>query len=261
MTLSSGERPRGGGRILLYRARNQDLTEWGYLGVLFSATGNSTYSPFSGKYGFNFEVAGYHSIASENDILHFVIFGSEGGRNLPNGSASHWNHWPLFTAGSVTPEATLDVTMSGVLDWGTTYAYLGVEDPVGKRRLIWGWIYEDDNEYGAAAKGWQGSLGLPRVLSVNLIREVTDSREKVMEKGYWDFSEEGDGKYTIRVCHCIYFSLTCGRLLDKPPYRNFPAFEVLQITSYCRRGHSVQKGTKWRIHPDPRITSSWFHCR
>src|SRR5204863_8163485 len=131
-------------------------------------------------------------------------FGSEGGRTFPNGNASHWNHWPLFAAGSVTQEGVLDVTMSGVLDWGETYSYLGVEDPVGRRRLIWGWIYEDDNEYGAIAKGWKGSLGLPRVLSVNLIRGVTDPGDKVMEKGYWDFSEEPDGKYTIRVRHCTY---------------------------------------------------------
>jgi beta-fructofuranosidase len=113
----------------------------------------------------------------------------------------------LFAAGSVTPEGVLDVRMSGVLDWGEAYAYLGVEDPLGKRRLIWGWIYEDDNGYGAFAKGWQGSLGLPRVLSVKVIHGVTDPEYKVMEKGYWDSFKGSDGKHTIRVCRCeIYTS-------------------------------------------------------
>jgi beta-fructofuranosidase len=147
MTLSSGERPRSGGRILLYRASDTNLTSWDYLGILFSAPGNSIYSPFSGNYGFNFEMAGYQSIPSEHGLLHVVTFGSEGGRVLQDGKSSHGNHWPLFAAGSVTPEGVLKVSMSGVLDWGEAYAHLGFEDPLHKRRLIWGWTYEDDNGY------------------------------------------------------------------------------------------------------------------
>jgi beta-fructofuranosidase len=200
MTLSSGDRPRGGGRMLLYRASDTHLSSWDYVGVLFSAPGNSSYGPFSGNYGFNFEMAGYQSLPSEHGRLHVVTFGSEGGRSLENGKETHGNHWPLFAAGSVTPEGVLDVSMSGVLDWGEAYAYLGVEDPVRKRRLIWGWTYEDDNGYGTFAKGWQGSLGLPRVLSVEVIHGVTDPEKKVLEKGHWDSFKDTDGTYTIRVC-------------------------------------------------------------
>ena len=89
--------------------------------------------------------------------------------------------------------------MSGVLDWGKTYAFLGIPDPVCERRLLWCWVYEDDNGYGALAKGWQGSLGLPRVLSVKIIEGVTDTAGKVNEKAYWDAKQASDGTYTIRV--------------------------------------------------------------
>jgi hypothetical protein len=47
------------------------------------------------------------------------------------------------------------------------------------------------------AKGWQGSLGLPRVLTVNYLEGVTDS--SATEKGYWDSTQASDGTYTIKV--------------------------------------------------------------
>jgi hypothetical protein len=65
--------------------------------------------------------------------------------------------------------------------------------------LLWNWIYEDDNGYGMLAKGWQGSLGLPRVLSVKTISGVTDSRDRAAQKGNWDAVEQSDGTFTIRV--------------------------------------------------------------
>jgi len=198
-TVSSGERPTSGGRLLLYRAQSSNLTSWDYLGPIFSAQGNESYSPFSGSYGFNFEMGGYHSVTSDGQLLHVATFGTEGGRTLPNGNASHGNHWPLFVAGDINESGVLTPNMSGVLDWGETYAYLGIQDPVQCRRLQWNWIYEDDNGYGMLAKGWQGSLGLPRVLSVNTISGVTDSRDRATERGYWDAVEQSDGTFTIRV--------------------------------------------------------------
>src|SRR5438045_5858869 len=121
-------------------------------------------------------MAGYQSVPTKTGKpLHVVTFGTEGGRSFPSGDGSHGNHWPLFAAGSIDPSGKLAASMSGVLDWGETYAFLGIPDPVCERRLLWCWIYEDDNGYGALAKGWQGSLGLPRVLSVKTIEGVTDS--------------------------------------------------------------------------------------
>lgn len=199
-TVSSGERPTEGGRLLLYRSQNSSMISWDYLGVMFMASGNKSYSPFSGNYGFNFEMGGYRSLpTTDGDALHVLTFGTEGARTLPHGTASHGTHWPLFAAGTVDSSGVLSASMSGVLDWGETYAYLGVVDPVYDRRLLWCWIYEDNNSYGALAKGWQGSLGLPRELSVNTLEGVTDSANRATEKGYWDAKQESDGTYTIRV--------------------------------------------------------------
>ena len=198
--VSSGERPTSGGRFLLYRAQSSNMTAWDYLGVMFQANGNESYSPFSGNYGFNFEMGGYRSLLDDDGKpLHVITFGTEGGRTDVYGNATHGNHWPLFAAGSMSSSGVLGVTMSGVLDWGETYAYLGVDDPTCGRRLLWNWIYEDDNGYGMTAKGWQGSLGLVRVLSVKTIKGVTDSADRATEKGYWDSKAESDGTFTIRV--------------------------------------------------------------
>jgi beta-fructofuranosidase len=233
MTLSSGQRPTAGGRLLLYRSQDSNLTEWDYLGVMFSAHGNESYSVFSGNYGFNFEMSGYRSLVSEEgDILHVVTFGTEGGRTDANGNATHGNHWPLFAAGSMSSSGVLNASMSGVLDWGETYAYLGIQDPVNNRHLLWDWIYEDDNGYGMLAKGWQGSLGLPRVLSVKTVKGVTDSKARATEKGSWDAKEESDGTFTIRVVSRMtklivdIGTTTHSRSLSTSKYRNTAYFST-----------------------------------
>ena len=174
------------------------MTSWDYLGPMFMAHGNESYSPFSGNYGFNFEMGGYRSLpTADGEVLHVITFGTEGARTLPDGTASHGNNWPLFAAGSIDSSGVLGPSMSGVLDWGESYAYLGIADPVSKRHLLWCWIYEDDN--APHAKGWRGSLALPRVLSVNIVKGVTDSGDRATEKGYWDAKQESDGTYTVRV--------------------------------------------------------------
>lgn len=195
-TVSSGERPTSGGRLLLYRAQSSNMTGFDLIGYLFQATGNSSWSEFSGSYGFNFEMGGYRTLPTkEGPPLSVISYGTEGGRT------THGDHWPLWTAGTIDSSGVLTPSMSGVLDWGETYAYLGVVDPTcDNRHLIWYWIYEDDNGYGMTAKGWQGSLGLPRVLTVNYLEGVTDS--SATEKGYWDSTQASDGTYTIRVLPC-----------------------------------------------------------
>jgi beta-fructofuranosidase len=61
-TVSSGERPTSGGRLLLYRAQNSNMTRFDLIGYLFQAAGNSSWSEFSGSYGFNFEMGGYRTL-------------------------------------------------------------------------------------------------------------------------------------------------------------------------------------------------------
>ena len=253
-TVSSGERPTSGGRLLLYRAESSNMTLWEYVGVMFQANGNVSYSAFSGNYGFNFEMGGYRSLVCDDGTpLHVVTFGTEGGRTDVYGNPTHGNHWPLFAAGSMSPSGVLTATMSGVLDWGETYAYLGVDDPTCGRKLLWNWIYEDDNGYGMGAKGWQGSLGLVRVLSVKTIKGVTDSADRATEKGYWDSKPESDGTYTIRVL--ILFGQSNGRLWDNSPFPNSPNFEDRRR---CRRSHlarSIHADIRKFILRNPRITN------
>ena len=121
-TVSSGERPKSGGRLLLYRAQNSNMTGFDFISYLFQSAANVSWSPFSGNYGFNFEMGGYRSLPTkEGPPLSVISYGTEGGRELPDGTADHKNHWPLWTAGTVSSSGILTPSMSGVLDWGETY--------------------------------------------------------------------------------------------------------------------------------------------
>jgi sucrose-6-phosphate hydrolase SacC (GH32 family) len=132
--------------------------------------------------------------------------------------------------------------LSGVLDWGETYAYLGMDDPVYNRRLLWCWIYEDDNAYGATAKGWAGSLGLPRWLTVNTVSGVTDPVSRVTEKGYWEATEKPDGTFTIRVSSLCTLANT--RLSDKFPFQILGNFDIHQRKSSSISTSSLRQATK-----------------
>ena len=75
-TVSSGERPTEGGRLLLYRSQHSSMTSRDYLGPMFMARGNGSYSPFSGNHGFNFEMGGYRSLpTADGGALHVITFG------------------------------------------------------------------------------------------------------------------------------------------------------------------------------------------
>lgn len=173
--ISSGLRGNGsdaGPRVLLYRG-NDDMTSWNYDGILFAPPQNSSYSAWSGNFGFNFEMSGYFSLGNRS----FITMGTEGARS------DHGSHWPLWVSGSIQ-DRKLQHDMVGVIDWGEVYAINTFKD-AKNRRILWAWTYEDDNAYGMLARGWQGSLVLPRVMTVQTITDVVGTESDLKQNSSW----------------------------------------------------------------------------
>jgi beta-fructofuranosidase len=72
------------------------------------------------------------------------------------------NHWSLYTFGNVErrPNGSLALNnqAAGVLGWSNSYALNQFYDPVGERRIIWGWSDEDINNYGVKARVFKDHL-------------------------------------------------------------------------------------------------------
>ncbi|CAF1681961.1 unnamed protein product, partial [Didymodactylos carnosus] len=94
------------------------------------------------------------------------MLGTEGGNTTLHPST----HWSVWINGNISKTGNDSVTMniiaSGVADWGDTYALNSFHDPKGNRRIFYGWVMEDNNNYGQRAFGYNGQITLPREVFV-----------------------------------------------------------------------------------------------
>lgn len=120
--------------VTVYRAEDDGLTRWTYLGVLFRHPDAEVK---------NIECPNFFRLGEK-----WVLIVSQGK--------------PVqYFVGSLDPEEMrFRAERRGVLDHGNVYAPNGMEDAKG-RRLLWGWV----NGY-EGGRGWQHCLTLPRVLSL-----------------------------------------------------------------------------------------------
>ncbi len=122
-----------GGSIMLYKALNDELTEWDYLGTAFS-----------GEEG-NWECPNFFRIGDKWVVIY-----------SPHGQVMYYTgNFDLETY-KFTPK------QQGGVDFGNNfYAPNTMEDGKG-RRLLWGWIpgFKEN-------QGWQGAITIPRNLTVS----------------------------------------------------------------------------------------------
>ena len=120
--------------VNVYRAENEELTKWKYLGVLFQ-----------------------HPDASVKNIECPLFFklGAKWVLIISQGTPVEY-----FTGDLDSKELRFTATQRGAMDNGQFYAPNCMEDPRG-RRILWGWA----NGF-PAGKGWRHSMTLPRVLSL-----------------------------------------------------------------------------------------------
>ncbi|KAF7017530.1 hypothetical protein CFC21_030957 [Triticum aestivum] len=61
-------------------------------------------------------------------------------------------------------DAAIDVGIGLRYDYGKFYASKTFYDPVGRRRVLWGWIGESDSERADVLKGWASLQSIPRTV-------------------------------------------------------------------------------------------------
>jgi beta-fructofuranosidase len=126
---------KGGQAVVnVYRAENDDLTEWKYLGVLFQHPDKDVKNiecPLFFPLGDQWVL-----IVSQGRPVQYFI-GSLDGKAM-----------------KFTPK------QRGAMDYGNFYAPNCLADAKG-RRILWGWVPDFP-----AGKGWNGCMTLPRVLTV-----------------------------------------------------------------------------------------------
>ncbi len=134
--------------VLLYRALDEDLAKWTYVGVLWKhpdASAKNIECPLFFKVG-----ATWVLIVSPHRLPEWFT-GDFDGETFKSGAR-------------------------GVVDAGHFYAPSACEDGQG-RRLLWGWV----NGF-PAGKGWRHCLTLPRVLGVGPAGELLQSPAPELEK-------------------------------------------------------------------------------
>ena len=183
-----------GPRVFLYHA--EDYVNWEYKGYLLAQEKNTTFSPYSAGWGYNFETTIYREMTDDDGELHNVmLFAAEGETNRyamwatgSFGSSDGYGFDFEQTASEVGRFTPLMVGVSDNSDW---YANSIYTDKDGKDVLI-GWITEDNNFVTGQPQGWDGILSLPREVGITIVRDIYDRDSHLVGKGDWIVSESKD---------------------------------------------------------------------
>ncbi|KAG8993555.1 hypothetical protein FRB93_001934 [Tulasnella sp. JGI-2019a] len=206
LTISGGVRPTEGGRLYLYRqAKPNDWVNWTFLGPIFGTAGNSSYSKWSGNYGFNYETCAVTRLnpsgkadddGSDSTALDVLGLGTEAGRQ------DHELHWPLWVAGSMSLVASngsvaFNREFSGVVDFGELYASVSFP-AAGGRQILVGWTYEDE-EGGEHVyqRGYQGAFSLFRDLFILVTKNVDPNSPGLHDVGSWGVRNGANGSTSV----------------------------------------------------------------
>lgn len=223
----------------LYAIDANDLTQWRYLGPLTNFGQNLRPSRWSGDLGKNWEVTNFTTLTDEFDEsirLDCLIMGTEGCVPDSDPSASHPSpstpnrpaRGQLWMAGTLRRPLNRDsgiVDMSydfgGHLDHGCLYAANSFYDPISQKRIVWGWITEEDlcDDY-RHAQGWSGVLSMPRELCIQTIEHVAGASVSALDSiTSIQTTPDDQGTFTIRTLGCQPFQPLVTALRDGPSIR------------------------------------------
>lgn len=239
-----------GPRIFLYHST--DYLEWTYKGFLLSEEKNTTFSAYSGSWGFNFETTNYVEVADAEGVTHnLMMFAAEG---TPR-------RYPMWAIGSISGAETqrpgctdggaadpvdanagiLTPTAVGVTEYSLWYANAVYKDPKTNKDVVIGWITEDTGYPDEQPQGWNGILSLPREVSIAIVKNVVDSTNALSAPGDWLVSNVSsvDCAGTVTTVKTIK---TLGR----------KAYEAVQLL----RGDKVEKITKTTVAKEQVLNST-----
>lgn len=151
-----------------YSLNPNDLSQWTYLGTLADVGRNLKAAPYGVDLGKNWEVANFFSIphpASPASSAEYLLINVEGCTEPGPARAAVYMQLDLGKTKVERGEVRLQPARVGRLDHGCLYAASSFHDEKKGRRIMWGWITEDDlpEEY-YNTQGWAGLISLPREL-------------------------------------------------------------------------------------------------
>ncbi|KAJ5491625.1 hypothetical protein N7539_003192 [Penicillium diatomitis] len=177
--------------IFVYQVNPKDLRQWTYTGLLVDIGLNFHPSRWSGDFGVNWEVSNLVTLTNDaGDYREFAIMGAEGCLRANNslwtthGSAQHKRQprsqlWMCINRRAEIghDEVLANYQFGGHFDHGCLYAANSFWDPVTSRRVVYGWITEEDlPDEARHRQGWSGVISIPRVVELRTIRGVVKAR-------------------------------------------------------------------------------------
>ena len=177
----------------LYEVASDDSKAWRYLGTLIDVP--QRFQPslkWSGNYGMNWECVNFMTLSAAHLEREVLIIGAEGdvekqhikSHTLPAGLPPRTVRTQVWMFGKLTDDgngARMQYVTGGLLDHGPYYAANSLRDPKTGRRIMYGWIPEEDIPAEMAReKGWNGSLALPRELFLLRIPCVQKALESAL---------------------------------------------------------------------------------
>ncbi|KAH7024051.1 glycosyl hydrolase [Ilyonectria destructans] len=177
-----------GPTAFLYAVSPGNLTKWNYLGQFVDMpVGYRPPGRWSADFGVNWECANFMTLGHGSELGHFLILGSEGKLDPENINDNEDENWvqPLWMAGSLEKNSTgpkLKHEYSGIFDYGCFYAPNSYEHPDTKKRVLWGWLKEDELSLARReSKGWTGHMSLPREMFLFTAENVTGTLKTPLE--------------------------------------------------------------------------------
>ncbi|KAH8555838.1 putative beta-Fructufuranosidase [Umbelopsis sp. PMI_123] len=230
----------------LYSYNRNDPAVWEYLGPLANIGHHYHPSRWSGDFGVSWEVCNFFSLQDTQ----FMVVNAEGcdlskrylEASLPARPAHHAQGEPKTAP-----------LFSGILDHGCYYAAITLFDPVGRRRILWGWIPEDDiTSHQCALQGSAGCLGLPRELfDLSKPHVVRPMHSNVKELSNCSTVNDKEGTFTVTT-------LAIRPLNDLTKLRQDSSFRIISdicfaSTSPVRQELGI-KSCSWDISVDVQIS-------
>ncbi|TYZ59396.1 hypothetical protein PybrP1_001614 [[Pythium] brassicae (nom. inval.)] len=218
-----------GPRIFLYHSSN--YLDWTYKGFLLSKEKNTTFSRFSGNWGYNFETTNFLEVTdAEGEAHNLMMFAAEGTpRRYPMWAVGSLGAKARATCGDgdnaapVDPQAGLfQPTMVGVTEYSLWYANAVYKDPKTNKNVVIGWITED-NGYEMQPQGWNGILSLPREVGIEIVKNIYDPANALSAPGDWLVSSER--------------ALGCGKTVKSVKTLGLKPYEAVRLL----RGDKVEK--------------------
>jgi len=211
--LVSGGIQGSGPTTFLYAVSKSNLSDWEYLGPLVNLPERFCPSEtWKANFGLNWECTNFMTLEEGADSRLFLIIGAEGDverKHITQPKPPSQEHLlvrtirqQLWMSGDLVRDAgriEMKYRYGGILDHGSYYAANSFLDSRSGKRVVHGWIPEEDcTAEFASAKGWNGYLALPReVFLLSIPAVLTTLYTSIPDLPWVEASDNGNGLWNV----------------------------------------------------------------